>query len=161
MNVHFRYFGEAEIDAERGGGTFQEISLSGRQSRAFLSVTPMDAEQLANGQRAIADLERLDQVARQYIGSQHAAGDGTISEFIAFHLSEAGVQIAKKLGMERVDAPAFLAGLDLCAVFIHARPGAGDIELVVDYSIGREFTDGVLAVTFNRSGEIECVVHES
>jgi hypothetical protein len=158
MNVPV--FDEIEVDAEGSAYVLREITINGRRSTSSLHLGWPAPERL----RVVELLKAMDgsdTEARQSILKGHDEGNETVVEFAAFHLEEVGNEIAAKFGSQTIDARALLSNLDLRGVSIRGCPNEEGVEVVIDYSIDRNFTDGVLAVKFDANGSIVSIDHES
>lgn len=83
--------------------------------------------------------------------------------YIDFHLEELSSDELQRIfgkPREALDPATFLSKLELVGVALDPTPPDA-VELVLDYSLGRDVTDRVLAMVIDTSGEVIAVSHES
>lgn len=137
-----------------------EVLLGPRAvERSFFIGESLDQGRLDRAAALLDTLETLDARAREAI----AAERDDVPGYIEFHLEELdGGVLREAFAMDpsAVDRATFLARLDLVGVAIHAQKPAA-FELVLDYSLGRQYSDQLLAVHFDVKGRAVCVSYES
>ncbi len=162
MQLSSPLFGVVETGPDHSIYVVSAITSNGRPSHCSLFVSDeifTRPEHVEKAERLLDRLERIDQMARKEIAAGLAAANATIVDFIDYHLEETPDEVAAKLGVGRVGYDVFVAGLDLCGVMVHLNEDR--VRLGCDYSIGKDFSDQLLAVKFDEDGEFLDIAHES
>ena len=137
-----------------------EVLLGPRAvERSLFIGESLDQGRLDRAAALLDTLETLDARARKAI----AAERDDVPGYIEFHLAELDDGVLRKIfamDPSAVDRATFLARLDLVGVALHAEKPAA-FELVLDYSLGRKYSDQLLAVHFDVKGRAVCVSYES
>jgi hypothetical protein len=163
MRIVSRFFGSVDIDPEEGAYVVASIKLNQRMAECSLFLNKNIPSDPSIGQKCseiLDDLERLDRYARLAIGDAFLAGSATVVNFIQFHLEEVAEPIREKFGGEEVEPSCLIERLEFCGVSMHYDEDLG-LHIVCDYSVGRDVSDEVLAVTFNGNRQILRIAHES
>jgi hypothetical protein len=144
-----RLYGDVTITAD-GAYVPREAGEGGRTRRPSLYVA---ANPIAEAATLLDDLETLDARARAALVERSA--DAVVADFVAFHREELAPDTARTLLGDATTPPEVIARLDL--VGLGVRPDA----VVLDYSFGKDHTDELLVVAFDRAGQVIRVTHES
>lgn len=153
-----RIFGSLPVadDAYWSGAT----TVGGRQYVRAIFIGTGDQNILDRAASLVDDLDRLDVRARAAIQAAHAA-DATVRGYVDHHLDAVDADVLERLfGAAKPDDATFLARLELVGVAIHPVKEE-HFKLVLDYSLGRDVSDELLAVRFDEAGEVVAVTHES
>ncbi|KQV97208.1 hypothetical protein ASC87_23705 [Rhizobacter sp. Root1221] len=118
-----------------------------------------DKEALQTVESVLETLDEWDRRSRQELLKFSNTEDPTVADFIEFHLEELGNEVRAKVGSAEVDQETFMSALELCGVSFHEQ--SNGLKIVFDYSIGREFSDALLAVKFSSDGVLLEIAHES
>lgn len=165
-----RVFGTVDLDGEH---ISMETTVSGERLERSLYVDDelRDPARLAEAARLLDDLDLLDRRARAFIAKEHVGKDPTVRAFIDDQLAELDKEtLTEAFGVAppAITHAAFLAKLALVGVAIHSAakprersPEGDSFELVLDYSIGRSFSDELLAIRFSTAGEPTGLSHDS
>lgn len=154
-----RSFGEVALAAD-GAYVTREVSLGSRSMpRSLFLGMELDQALLDRAAAVIDTLPTLDLRAREAI----AANTDNMPAYVTFHLEELDDDVLRQLfdaDRSAIGRAAFLAKLELVGVNVHHRPESA-FSLVLDYSLGRSYTDQLLAVAFDMRGHVLAVTHES
>jgi hypothetical protein len=154
-----RIFGDVVV-ATDGAYVTREVSLGSHSiTRSLFLGMDLDQALLDRAASLVDTLETLDARAREAI----EANADDVPGYVAFHLEELDDGVLREIfhaDRSTISRTAFLARLDLVGVGVHARPPDA-FSLVLDYSVGRSFTDQILAVRFDTEGRAVAVSHES
>jgi hypothetical protein len=104
------------------------------------------------------ELPSLHKQARALIVSTHTTHD-VIRPFIEFHLDELAQPLRDMFGEVALTPQRCAEHLSLCGVGLHLDGEAP--YMVCDYSLSRDISDELLAVTFNARGVLVSLAHES
>ncbi len=105
----------------------------------------------------IADAVRFDEISRDALKQEHTEKpEGTVSTYLSHHAEELSEkELVKIFGVEDPDdltIDHLIDALQLKRIGLY--PGADDLTAVFDYTIDEEATDYILAVEFDRDGEV-------
>lgn len=159
-----KVFGTIPVSPD-GAFVRRETTVGGRQLTRSIFVSDQLAarlELLARAASLLDDLDDLDVKARAAIRSALDGPDDTVRAYIEFHLEELTAEELESLfGVPKATIlpTTFVAKLELVGVAIHPAPGA--FKIVLDYSLGREVSDQLLAMTFDPNGRVIQLSHES
>ena len=102
----------------------------------------------------VTDVTGFDALARQAMRDD---GDDLVRDYLDFDGAEDMLRAV--FGSGDVDTGAFLAAMRLVRIGLHPEdPGAA---AVFDYTLGRDLTDHLVAVTFDGTGAVTRVAVES
>jgi len=109
-------------------------------------------------------LSLLDRVARVAIAGESRDGEVTASAlYMAHHRQELSreewTQVFGGIDPTSIDVETFLAHLHLVRVGLY--PADEDRCLLLDYTLGKEVTDYLLSVSFDRDGQFAAIDMES
>ena len=154
-----RSFGEVPLAAD-GAYVTREVSVGSRSmTRSLFLGMDLDQTLLDRAAALVDTLPTLDLRAREAI----AANADNMPGYVTFHLEELDDAALHRLfdaDRSAIDRAAFLAKLEVVGVNVHHRPESA-FSLVLDYSLGRSYTDELLAVSFDMRGHVLAVTHES
>lgn len=164
-------FGTLTLDST--GGIFWEATrpLAKREIPVDLTVMgPVDVEAVGSeggpldlAAPFVSKLAAFDAQARDVLRSDYEDGpDSPVTLYLEHHLDEMPEKAAMALfgrPADDVDVDAFLAKVQLCRVGLY--PDEPERCAVFDYSLGKDVTQYILAVTFDSEGEINGVDMES
>jgi len=105
----------------------------------------------------IADATRFDEIARDAFKAEYAEKpEGTIAAYLSHHAEELSEkQLLKIFGVADTDELTIEHLLDALQLKrIGLYPGSDDLTAVFDYTIDEEATDYMLAMEFDRDGEV-------
>lgn len=157
-----KFFGSVPI-ARGDDDTYvtRGVTLSGRTlERSLFLEAGLGAERLDGVCALLDDLETLDLRARTALREElETTPDGTVAEYLTFHLEEIPAIVATLLQGQPATALALFDRIELCGVGVHMR--SEGFALVLDYSPGRAHTDQLLAVSVDASGTPTSISHES
>lgn len=163
--AHSRLFGDLDVDGSDSLYVVRRTTVSGvtRDRGLYVSDEVLsDDAAFAAALARLDDTDALDARARAAIAATFTdPDDGTVRDFLDFHLEELEPEVlARLVGVEvPPDRATLLASIALLGFAIHPR--ANGAEIVVDYGVGRDVSDQVLAVAFEPSGAVRRVSHES
>ena len=105
----------------------------------------------------IADATRFDEIARDAFKAEHAEKpEGNVATYLGHHAEELGEKdLLKIFGVSDPDeltVEHLLDALQLKRIGLY--PGSEDYTAVFDYTIDEEATDYILALEFDRDGEV-------
>ena len=103
-------------------------------------------------------LEALDHKARAGMRAEYAEEDSAVRLYAEHHRDELGAVFGEA---GSIDLEAFLAALGLVRVGFSLESEPDDSGVILDYSIGAEVTNYLLAVSFDEDGELEDISMES
>ena len=121
-----------------------------------------DAERLSGPAKLVSDIAVLDERARKAMSEDLARGEGgeALHLYKSHHAEELGEDtLTKRLGVEKLDDAAFVAGLQLARIGIY--PESSDAAIVCDYTIGAELTNYLVVVSFDAEGRVASLAFES
>lgn len=152
------------IQLIRGDSVYQtvELSVNGRVSTCSLSIDEglsAESQRLDTVLLLIDNLAALDLKARAEIEQALVEGNAIVSDFISDHHQEMPRASLRELGLIGLPRSAFLSRLSLCGV--NVRSNADTFHLVVDYSVGRAYSDQLLCVYIDEQGMPYRISHES
>lgn len=132
----------------RGGDVPVDINVDGD---AFTK------EMLEEIRGFIADAARFDEIARDACKAEHAEKpEGTVGTYLSHHAEELSEkELVKIFGVEDPDdltIDHLLDALQLQRIGLY--PNSDDLTAVFDYTLDKEATDYLLAVEFDRDGEV-------
>ena len=133
----------------------------GRTNTPSLFVGTGLDQSLLDAAAALLDADTLDTRSRDAIAEDLERGaEGVVADFVSFHLEELGADTLRAIfGATDVSPSQALAHLERVGVAVHAAPPG--CSLVLDYSFGKGHSDQLLAVSFDASGRLIRVSHES
>ena len=105
----------------------------------------------------IADATRFDEIARDAFKAEHdEKPDGTVATYLSHHAEELSEKdLLKIFGVADPDELTIEHLLDALQLKrIGLFPGSDDLTAVFDYTIDLEATDYILAMEFDRDGEV-------
>jgi Protein of unknown function (DUF2004) len=154
--------GQVEVDDVAGPSWRAGVVLAGYPVELSFDPgdAPLDAGQLdvlTGVAERLAELDRSARAAmlRDWVEDLDSEGAGSYLIHHVEEVSEAGV--AEALGIPApLDAERFVAALRL----VHVGVGP-DEPMVLDYTINRDFTNYVLAVSIDADGEVSSINTES
>lgn len=158
-------FPAVDIDS-KGFYDILETSVNGKAIQCGLNISEdlIGADKAAEQAKSLINkLDKLDILARECIADDLENDGGTTAYYMEFHLEEVD-EIWEELfpGVEISDITAamIVPKLQLNSVGIHVN-AAGEAELNLDYVINFDYSDELLAVYFDKDGNIITYAHES
>jgi hypothetical protein len=105
----------------------------------------------------ISDAARFDEIARDAIKAEHdEKPEGTVATYLSHHAEELSEkELLKIFGVTDPDdltIEHLLDALQLRRIGLY--PGSDEVAAVFDYTIDEEATDYILAMEFDRDGEV-------
>jgi len=152
--------GPTEFPNGTGGYWQFDLPMRGGDVRVDINVEGEDAftpSMLDEVRIFIADAVRFDEIARDAFKAEHAERpEGTVATYLSHHAEELGDKdLLKIFGVEDPDELTIEHLLDALQLKrIGLYPGSDDLTAVFDYTIDEEATDYILAMEFDRDGEI-------
>lgn len=148
------------IDFPSGKNGYWEFNLPLRGSEVPVDIN-VDGDEftkpmLEEIKGFIADVVRFDDLSREALRQEHAKPEGTVDTYLSHHAEELGEKdLARIFGVDDPDELTIDHLLDALRLKrIGLYPGSGDYIAVFDYTIDEEATDYLLAVEFDRDGNV-------
>ncbi|MEZ0115046.1 hypothetical protein ABH920_009081 [Catenulispora sp. EB89] len=118
----------------------------------------VDAAALGRLARHGVNLEALDHTARAGMRAEFAEADSTVRFYAEHHRDELGAVFGED---GSIDLEPFLAALSLVGIEFCLDAEPEDSGVILDYSIGAEVTNYLIAVSLDDDGEVEDISMES
>ncbi len=148
------------IDFPTGTKGYWEFNLPMRGSEVPVDIN-VDGDEFTKSmleevKAFIADVARFDDLSREALRQEHDKPEGTVDTYLSHHAEELGEkELASIFGVEDPDELTIDHLLDALRLKrIGLYPGSEDYVAVFDYTIDEEATDYLLAVEFDRDGEV-------
>lgn len=149
------------VDFPGGTGGYWQFDLPMRGSEVPVDVN-VDGDaftrpMLEEIKVFIADAARFDEISREALEREHdEKPEGTVATYLSHHAEELSEkELAKIFGVDDPDdltIDHLVDALQLKRIGLY--PGSDDLTAVFDYTIDEEATDYILAVEFDRDGEV-------
>jgi hypothetical protein len=120
--------------------------------------TSMDAAAFGRLARHGVDLEALDHKARAGMRTEFAEADSTVRFYAEHHRDALGTAFGED---GSIDLETLLAALSLVGIEFCLDLELEDSGIILDYSIGAEVTNYLIAVSLDEDGELEDISMES
>ena len=153
------------IDTKAPGHWEGKLTFSGRKVAIDLTLEEANVphEVVDSALQLVDDIRSLDEEARSALVSDLEEGDDAASAmYVSHHLSELSDEDLNTIfdeEPENVDGEAFLEKMQLVRVGIY--PEETERHVLLDYSIGSDFTNYILSVAFDKTGQVTGVSMES
>ncbi|WP_194919487.1 DUF2004 domain-containing protein [Catenulispora rubra] len=118
----------------------------------------VDAAAFGRLARHGVDVEALDRKARAGMRAEFAEEDSTVRFYAEHHRDELGAVFGED---GSIDLETLLATLSLIRIGFSLESDPEDSGIILDYSIGAEVTNYLIAVSFDEDGELEDISMES
>ena len=160
MMINTEYFGQIDIDWESEEEIRSEIEVNGRKSSCLLMIDP-DVNVTKDLSTLLDSLADLDRTARKTFDVY--TKDNLIDYFIEHHLDTLKLEdeILKSLGISgELNHSTFFKALIISQVYVRVSE-SDEVQVFIDYMLDDEISNDILVVTFNMSGEVLEIMHES
>lgn len=157
-------FGTLDIDQDADLWENCLIELDGKDLDVCLSIDGglVTEETCAHVLELLESVPQMYRRAKDYLHGIYPQ-DATVDGFVSFHLTELEPEMlceALNVPESECTAEALFDALEPCAIVI-APDAKGGVGCMMDFSIGKEYSDEVLCVRFDAEMRIFDVAHES
>lgn len=163
--IDTKLFGELPYDTEKGLTMDATVLLD--EVEVAIDFDIFEDITLQEDYQSIASLTdqipALYQKAKTFLLQQFAEGNATIDYYFEFHLEELTEDVLTKFKVENVEKltnDILIKGLVLSEVWFSCNI-ENELDLTFDFRLIPEYSDELLVVRFDKTGEIIDIAHES